>query len=488
MELSDRGLLRGSGYVDGGGGEAASGERFEVNDPASGELVARVARMGQADARRAIEAAGKALPGWRGATAAKRSKLLRGWAQLIREHAQDLGRIMSAEQGKPAGEAQAEVVSGAAFIEWFAEEAKRVYGDTIPSPIADRRSLVLKQPVGVCVGITPWNFPSSMISRKVAPALAVGCTMVLKPAEQTPLSALALCELADRAGIPAGVLSVVCTDAAGASEIGREFTSNPLVRKLSFTGSTEVGKLLMEQCAAGMKKISLELGGSAPFIVFDDADIDAAIAGLLACKYRNAGQTCISANRILVQAGIYDTFATRLVDAVTELSCGPATDPDADLGPLIDHHALDKVQRQIDDAVAKGATIAAGGHQPDLGGTFYQPTVLTHITTDMQIMHEETFGPVAALLPFDTETQALDIANDTPYGLAAYFYSRDIGRIWRIGEGLDYGMVGANTPIIAGESTPFGGTKQSGTGREGSRYGLDDYLEIKHLAIGGLDT
>lgn len=485
MQVRDRQLVRDAGYVDGQWAQGLGGDRFAVEDPATGDEIAHVARFTAQDAHNAIEAASKAFSGWRATPAVKRSALLLEWARLIREHIEDLGIILSSEQGKPTAEAQGEVGSSAAFIEWFAEEAKRVYGDTIPTPSPDRRSLVLKEPIGVCVGITPWNFPSSMIARKVAPALAAGCTMVLKPAEQTPLSALALAELADRAGIPAGVLNVVPTDAAGAPEIGQEFTHNPIVRKLSFTGSTEVGKLLMEQCASTVKKVSLELGGSAPFIVFEDADIDEAIAGLIGCKFRNSGQTCISANRILVQAEVYDEFASRLVDAISSLEPGAAIDG-ASIGPLIDMDGLSKVQRHVADAVEKGAEVLAGGDQPDLGGTFFAPTVLTGVTRDMLLMHEETFGPVAGLLRFETEAEAIEIANDTPYGLASYFYSRDIGRVWRVSEGLQFGMVGANSGVVAGESTPFGGMKASGIGREGSKYGIDDWIEIKHVAMGGL--
>ena len=485
MQVRDQQLVRDAGYVDGQWVQGLDGSHFAVEDPATGAEIAQVARFTAQDAHNAIEAAGKAFSGWRATPAVKRSALLLEWARLMRENIEDLGGILSSEQGKPTAEARGEVASAASFVEWFAEEAKRVYGDTIPAPSPDRRSLVLKEPIGVCVGITPWNFPSSMITRKVAPALAAGCTMVLKPAEQTPLSALALAELADRAGIPAGVLNVVPTDADGAPDIGREFTQNPIVRKLSFTGSTEVGKLLMEQCAATVKKVSLELGGSAPFVVFEDADLDEAISGLIGCKFRNAGQTCISANRILVQTEVYDEFASRLVDAISSLQPGAASDGGS-LGPLIDEDGLSKVKRHVADAVDKGAKIVAGGDQPDLGGTFFSPTVLTGVTRDMLLMHEETFGPVAGLVRFETEAEAIEIANDTPYGLASYFYSRDIGRVWRVSEGLQFGMVGANSGVVAGESTPFGGVKASGIGREGSKYGIDDWIEIKHVAMGGL--
>jgi succinate-semialdehyde dehydrogenase/glutarate-semialdehyde dehydrogenase len=485
MQVRDQRLVRDAGYVNGRWVQGIDGSCFSVEDPATGREIAQVARFSAQDAHEAIDAANNAFSDWRATPAVKRSALLLEWARLIRENIEDLGTILSSEQGKPTAEAQSEIGSSAAFIEWFAEESKRVYGDIIPAPSPDRRSLVLKEPIGVCVGITPWNFPSSMIARKVAPALAAGCTMVLKPAEQTPLSALALAELADRAGIPAGVLNVVPTDAVGAPEIGKEFTQNPIIRKLSFTGSTEVGKLLIEQCASTVKKVSLELGGSAPFIVFADADLDEAIAGLIGCKFRNAGQTCISANRILVQAEVYDEFASRLVNAISSLEPGAASDG-ASIGPLIDRDGLSKVERHVTDAIEKGARVLAGGGQPNLGGTFFAPTVLTGVTRDMLLMHEETFGPVAGLLRFETEAEAIEIANDTPYGLASYFYSRDIGRVWRVSEGLQFGMVGANSGMVAGESTPFGGVKASGIGREGSKYGIDDWVEIKYVAMGGL--
>lgn len=487
MRLVDDGLLRTMAYVDGTWIPADDGVEFGVIDPGSRTQIARVPRLTAVEARRAIEAASKALSAWRGSSASRRAAILRRWAELIREHADDLGRILSAEQGKPLGEAQGEVRYGAAYVEWFAEEAKRVYGDTIPNPDPDRRSVVIKQPVGVCVGITPWNFPSSMITRKVGPALAAGCTIVLKPAEQTPLSALALCELAERAGIPEGVLNVVTTDAAGADAVGRELTENPAVRKLSFTGSTEVGKLLMQRCAKTVKRVSLELGGSAPFIVFDDADIDEAVGGLVSCKYRNAGQTCVSANRIVVQDGVYDAFAERLTEAVRTLVPGPSGDDSSQLGPLIDDQALDKVRRHVDDALVKGAHLATGGGETPHGGTFFEPTVLTDVTREMLLMREETFGPVAGLMRFSQEAEALEIANDTEYGLAAYFYSRDVGRVWRMFEGLEFGMVTANSGVMANEAAPFGGIKESGIGREGSKYGLEEWLEVKHLTLGGLD-
>lgn len=487
MQLKDRSLLRTSGYVDGGWVPAAQGGEFPVEDPATGEVLALVPCMTALDARRAIEAAGKALPDWRARTADDRSTILRRWAQLIRENSEDLGMIMTREQGKPLVEARGEVLYGAAFIEWYAEEGKRIYGDTIPSPTADRRTMVLKQPVGVCVGITPWNFPSSMPARKIAPALAAGCTIVVKPAEQTPLSALALGELADRAGMPAGVLSIVTTDEAGAPEIGKEFTGNPTVRKVSFTGSTEVGKLLMEQCAGSVKKVSLELGGSAPFIVFDDAELEQAVSGLVACKFRNSGQMCISANRILVHDSIHDAFVERLVAAVGGLQTGIGTQEGMALGPLIDDQGKTKVQRHFDDAVDRGATVVAGGTPSELGRTFFSPTVVTGVTPDMLLMREETFGPLAGIMRFTSETEAIQIANDSDYGLAAYFYSRDIGRVWRVSEALEFGIVGVNTGVISTEAAPFGGFKESGIGREGSKYGIDEWLEIKHVALAELD-
>ncbi len=486
MELADPELLRTSAYINGAWADAHDGATFVVHDPASGAEVARVANLGEKDTQVAIEAAHTALDGWRSRSAKERGAILHRWAELIRAHADDLATILSSEQGKPHREARGEIVYGTSFVDWFAEEAKRAYGETIPSPVADRRNIVVKQPIGVCVGITPWNFPSSMITRKVGPALAAGCTMVLKPAEQTPLSALALAELAERAGVPPGVFSVVTTDADGAPAVGRELTGNPLVRKLSFTGSTEVGKLLMAQCAAGVKKVSLELGGSAPYIVFDDADLDAAVGGLLGCKFRNAGQTCVSADRILVQDAVYDEFVERLTDAVSGLTPGPATGK-ADLGPLIDEQGLDKVRRHVEDAVSRGAKVIVGGSQPELGGTFFSPTVLTEVPRDALIMHEETFGPVAGLVRFRDEDDAVSIANDTSYGLAAYFFSRDVGRVWRMFERLEFGMVNANVGGMGNEAAPFGGVKESGIGREGSKYGLEEWLEIKSLTLGGLD-
>jgi succinate-semialdehyde dehydrogenase/glutarate-semialdehyde dehydrogenase len=479
-------VLRRQAWVGGEWVDADSGATFTVANPATGEELARVPRMGAAETRRALVAAEAAYPGWRGRNAADRARIMRRWADLMLEHLEDLALLLTLEQGKPLFESRAEVEYAASFLEWFGEEAKRVYGDTIPQPSPDRRILVLKQPVGVTAGITPWNFPSAMVTRKAAPALAAGCTMVLKPAEQTPLSALAVAVLAEEAGLPAGVLSIVTGDGEDAPAIGREMTSSPLVRKLGFTGSNEIGKLLMAQCASGLKKISLELGGNAPFIVFDDADLDEAVAGAVFCKFRNSGQTCISANRILVQDGIYDEFLQKLVSTVTRLAVGAGTEPDVKVGPLIDSPALEKVERHVAGALEGGAELHLGGGRHELGRTFFQPTVLTGVTNDMAMSREETFGPVAGLHRFMTEEEAVRIANDTPYGLASYFYSRDVGRVWRVSEALDYGIVGINTGFISTEVAPFGGMKESGIGREGSKYGIDEWLELKYLAIAGL--
>ena len=486
LPLRDRDLLRTRAYVDGSWVDGDSGETFPVVDPATGETIAEVPRLGAAETRRAIEAAERALPAWRARPAKERARVLRRIADLMLENADDLALLLTAEQGKPLPESHAEIEYAASFLEWFGEEAKRVYGDTIPQPTPDRRILVTKQPVGVTGGITPWNFPSAMPTRKAAPALAAGCTMVLKPAEQTPLSALAVAELADRAGLPPGVLSVVTGDAVDAPEIGRELTSNPTVRKLGFTGSTEVGKLLMRQCADQVKKVSLELGGNAPFIVFDDADLEEAVAGALLCKYRNSGQTCISANRMLVQEGIYDAFVERFTGAVAGLRVGSGLEEGVNVGPLIDAPGLEKVERHVADARERGAEVLLGGSRHELGQTFYQPSVLTGVTADMAMSSEETFGPVAALARFTAEDEAIRIANDTPYGLAAYFFSRDVGRVWRVAEGLEYGIVGINTGFISTEVAPFGGMKESGIGREGSKYGIDEWVELKYLALGGI--
>jgi len=440
-----------------------------------------VPKLGAAETRRAVEAAERALPAWRALTAKARAQKLRRWFELMLEHQDDLARLMTLEQGKPLAEAKGEIAYAASFLEWFAEEAKRVYGDTIPGHQSDKRLIVLKQPIGVCAAITPWNFPSAMITRKAGPALAAGCTMVLKPASQTPFSALALAELAERAGIPAGVLNVV-TGSAG--EVGGELTSNPVVRKLSFTGSTEIGRQLMAECARDIKKVSLELGGNAPFIVFDDADLDAAVEGALISKYRNNGQTCVCANRLYVQEGVYDAFAAKLKAAVERLRIGNGLEAGVTTGPLIDARAVAKVREHIDDALAKGATLLAGGRPHALGGTFFEPTILTEVPRDAAVAREETFGPLAPLFRFRDEAEVIELANDTEYGLASYFYARDLSRVFRVAEALEYGMVGVNTGLISNEVAPFGGIKASGLGREGSKYGIEDYLEIKYLCLG----
>ncbi|ORJ60688.1 NADP-dependent succinate-semialdehyde dehydrogenase [Geothermobacter hydrogeniphilus] len=484
FKLNDADLLRQQCYLNGQWINADNGTTLPVTNPADGETLGKVPKLGADETRRAIEAADAAWPAWREQTAAERSAILRRWAELMIEHQDDLGVLMTAEQGKPLAEAKGEIVYAASFLEWFAEEARRIYGDIIPAHQQDKRLLVLKQPIGVCAAITPWNFPSAMITRKAGAALAAGCTMVVKPASATPFSALALAELGERAGIPAGVLNVV-TGSAGA--IGGELTGNPLVRKLTFTGSTEIGKMLMQQCAATMKKVSMELGGNAPFIVFDDADLDAAVEGAIISKYRNTGQTCVCTNRFLVQAGVYDAFAEKLAAAVKKLKVGDGLKGEVQQGPLIDMGAVEKVEEHIEDAVSKGARIVTGGRRHALGGSFFEPTVLADITSDMKVAREETFGPVAPLFKFDTEEEAIQMANDTEFGLASYFYTRDLARAWRVGEALEYGMVGLNTGLISTTIAPFGGIKESGLGREGSRYGCDDYLEIKYLCMGGID-
>jgi len=483
MQLQDTSLFRQQCYIDGAWVDADDGATQEVNNPATGEILGSVPRMGADETCRAIDAAKAAWAAWRALTGKERSAVLRRWNDLILENTADLAALMTAEQGKPLAEAQGEVVYGASFIEWFAEEAKRVYGDTIPGHQADKRIVVLKQPVGVVAAITPWNFPIAMITRKCAPALAVGCPVVIKPASQTPFSALALAELAERAGIPKGVVNVV-TGTAGA--IGGELTSNPTVRKVTFTGSTEIGKVLMEQCASTVKKVSLELGGNAPFIVFDDADLDAAVEGAMISKYRNTGQTCVCANRLLVQAGVYDAFAEKLAAAVTALKVSNGMEDGAQQGPLIDMAAVEKVEEHIADATSKGARIVCGGSRHELGGSFFQPTVLADVSPDMAVAREETFGPVAPLFKFDTEEQAIAMANDTEFGLAGYFYSQDVNRCWRVAEAIEYGLVGVNAGLISTEVAPFGGIKESGIGREGSKYGIDDFLEIKYLCFGGV--
>jgi succinate-semialdehyde dehydrogenase/glutarate-semialdehyde dehydrogenase len=483
LKLEDEALLRQHGLIGGEWCSADGGGTIAVNNPASGARLAVVPNMGAGETRRAIAAASAALPAWAARTAKDRAGVLRRWFDLIVRNEADLATLMTAEQGKPLAESKGEIAYAASFIEWFAEEGKRLYGDIIPGHQPDKRILVLRQPVGVVAAITPWNFPSAMITRKAGPALAAGCTMVLKPATQTPLSALALAELAVRAGIPAGVFNVVT---GSASAIGGEMTGNPAVRKLTFTGSTEVGKKLMVQCAATVKKLSLELGGNAPFIVFDDADLDAAVQGAIASKYRNTGQTCVCANRLLVQEGVYDEFAAKLSVAVAKLRVGDGLKGATDQGPLIDEKAIAKVEEHVADALAKGAKVAAGGRRHSLGGTFYEPTILTGVTTQMMVAREETFGPVAPLFSFKTEAEAIRMANDTEFGLAAYLYTRDLARSWRVSEAIEYGIVGLNTGIISTEVAPFGGVKESGTGREGSKYGILDYTELKYVCVGGV--
>ncbi len=484
MQLKDQALFRQQCYIDGAWVDADSGETQKVTNPANGDVIATVPRMGADETRRAIEAANAAFPAWRAKTAKERSDILRRWYELMMEHQDDLGKIMTLEQGKPLAEAKGEIAYGASFIEWFAEEARRVYGDVIPPHQADKRIVVLKEPVGVVAAITPWNFPNAMITRKAGPALAAGCTMVCKPASDTPLSALALCELGERAGIPKGVFSVV-TGSSG--PIGGELTGNPIVRKLTFTGSTEIGKVLMEQCAGTVKKTSMELGGNAPFIVFDDADLDAAIEGALASKYRNAGQTCVCANRLLVQSGVYDAFVEKLSAAVGKFKIGDGMESGVDIGPLINMGAVEKIEEHIEDATGKGARVVLGGSRHPLGHTFFQPTILADVPKNALVAKDETFGPLAPVFKFETEEEAIQMANDTEFGLASYFYTRDLARAWRVSEGLEYGIVGLNTGLISTTVAPFGGMKESGGGREGSKYGMDDYLEIKYVCMGGID-
>jgi len=483
VQLKDMNLFRQQCYIDGAWVDADDKATLAVYNPADGQQIGTVPKMSVAETRRAIEAANAALPAWRAKTAKERSAVLRKWFDLMMAHQEDLAILMTVEQGKPLAESRGEIAYGASFIEWFAEEAKRVYGDTIPAPTADRRIVVIKQPIGVCAAVTPWNFPNAMITRKAGPALAAGCTMVIKPASQTPYSALALCELAERAGIPKGVLSVV-TGSAG--PIGKELTTNPIVRKFTFTGSTEVGKLLMEQCAGTVKKVSLELGGNAPFIVFDDADIDSAVEGAMASKFRNTGQTCVCANRMFVQEGVYDEFAKKLGEKVAAMKVGNGLENGVMQGPLIDMKGVEKVEEHIADALEKGARVITGGKRHEKGGQFFQPTVLADVKTNMKVTHEETFGPVAPLYRFKSEEELLKLANDTQYGLAAYFYSRDIGRVWRVAEGLESGIVGINVGIISTEVAPFGGVKESGIGREGSKYGMEEFLEVKYLCLGDI--
>ena len=481
MLLKNPALLRSHAYLNGAWVAAEDGSTLTVTNPATGAIIATVPRCSAVQTRAAIDGAVLAQRAWRKRTAAERSKILQVWYQLMLDNQEDLAQLMTAEQGKPLAEARGEIAYAAAFIQWFAEEGKRTYGDVIPSPFPNSRIVVIKEPVGVCAAITPWNFPAAMITRKAAPALAAGCAMVVKPAEQTPLSALALAVLAEQAGIPAGIFSVITGEP---QVIGGELTASDKVRKLSFTGSTAVGRLLMQQCAPTLKKLSLELGGNAPFIVFDDADLDAAVAGAVASKYRNAGQTCVCTNRFLVQASVYDAFAEKLAQAVAKLKVGHGTETDVTQGPLIDEAALCKVEALVADAVQSGAKIVGGGRRHELGGTFYTPTVLTNVLPSMRVAKEEIFGPVAPLFKFETEEEAIQMANDTEYGLAAYLYSRDIGRVWRVSEALEYGMVGINSGAISTEVAPFGGQKSSGLGREGSKYGIEEYLEVKYLHMG----
>ena len=481
ITLKDPSLLRQQCYVDGAWIDADGGGTIDVTNPATGERIGTVPNAGAGETRRAIEAAAQAFPAWAAKTAKERAAILRRWNDLMLANVDDLAALMTAEQGKPLAESKGEIAYAASFIEWFAEEGKRVYGDVIPGHQPDKRIVVLRQPIGVVAAITPWNFPAAMITRKAGPALAAGCTFVCKPATQTPYSALAMAELAARAGVPKGVFSVVT---GSATVIGGEMTSNPVVRKVTFTGSTEIGKKLMAQCAGTLKKLSLELGGNAPFIVFDDADLDAAVQGAIASKYRNTGQTCVCANRLLVQEGVYDAFVAKLADAVRKLRVGDGLKGPTEQGPLIDDKAVAKVEEHIADAVAKGGKIALGGKRHALGGTFFEPTIVTHVTPDMLVAREETFGPIAPIFSFADEQQAIRMANDTEFGLASYFYTRDLGRTWRVAEGLEYGIVGVNTGLISTEVAPFGGVKESGFGREGSKYGILDYTELKYLCIG----
>ena len=483
VALKDPSLFRTQCYIDGAWVDADSKKTFDVDNPATGEMLGHVPDMGGAETKRAIEAANRAFASWKKVPAKQRAAIMRKWHDLMMANADDLALLMTLEQGKPLAESKGEVGYAASFLEWFGEEAKRAYGDVIPTTAGDRRYIVTKEAVGVVACITPWNFPAGMITRKAGPAIAAGCTVVLKPSELTPYSAFALAELAERAGLPKGVLNVLTGDAPA---IGKELTGNPIVRKLGFTGSTEVGKLLMAQCAGTVKKVSLELGGNAPFIVFDDADIDAAVEGAMASKYRNTGQTCVCANRFLVQDGIYDRFAEKFAQAAKKLNPAPGTEAGASQGPLIEDSAVEKVERHIADALAKGATLLAGGKRHARGGRFFEPTVLANVTTKMAVAREETFGPVAPLFRFKTEEEAVQMANDTEFGLAAYFYSRDVGRVWRVSEALEYGLVGVNAGVIATAEVPFGGMKESGIGREGSKYGLDEFMEIKYVCMGGI--
>ncbi len=483
LNLKDNNLFRQQCYINGSWQDADSGEAIDVTNPATGEKLGTVPKMGADETRRAIEAAETAFLSWRKTTAYEKSQVLRRWFELMMEHKEDLSIIMTAEQGKPINESRGEINYAASYIEWFAEEARRVYGDTVPAHSNDKRIILIKQPVGVTAAVTPWNFPAAMITRKAAPALAAGCTMVIKPATATPFSALALAELAERAGFPPGALSVVT---GSARAIGGELTGNPIVRKLTFTGSTEIGKKLIEQCAGTVKKTSMELGGNAPFIVFDDADLDAAVQGAIESKFRNTGQTCVCTNRLLVQDGVYDAFAEKLVQAVAKMKVGNGMEEDTEQGPLVDVGAMETVEELVQDAKDKGGKVLLGGKRHELGGSFYEPTVMTNVTTEMRVAREETFGPFAPLFRFKTEKEAIKMANDTEFGLASYFYTRDVGRIFRVSEGLEYGIVGINAGLISTAVAPFGGVKESGFGREGSKYGMEDYMEVKYLCMGGI--
>jgi succinate-semialdehyde dehydrogenase/glutarate-semialdehyde dehydrogenase len=484
LSLSDPSLLKSQGYIDGQWVDADSGDTFAVTNPANAEVITEVARLGAAETSRAIAAAERAMPAWQALPAKQRAGILRKWYDLMMANQDDLARIMTAEQGKVLAESKGEIAYGAAFVEWFGEEAKRIDGDVIPGPGPDKRIVCIKQPVGVVAAITPWNFPNAMIARKAAPALAAGCSIVIKPASETPLSAFAMVELAARAGVPPGVINVV---AGSSGEIGNELTDNPVVRKLTFTGSTPIGKMLVERCARTLKKTSMELGGNAPFIVFDDADLDEAVQGAIVSKYRNAGQTCVCSNRLFVQDGVYDAFVEKLVRATADLAVGDGMQEGIAIGPLVNQRAVNDVDELVQASVQAGASVALGGGAHELGGCFYQPTVLTGVTSEMPVFRQEIFGPVAPVVRFSTEEEVVAMANDTEFGLASYFYTRDIGRVWRVAEALEYGIVGINEGIISNEMAPFGGVKESGNGREGSKYGIDDYVEIKYMLMGGLD-
>ncbi len=484
MQLSDSSLFRQQCYIDGAWCDADSGETIDVRNPANGETLGTIPRMGATETRRAIEAAEKAMVDWRAKTAKERAGILRKWFDLMMENQEDLAVMMTMEQGKPLAEARGEIAYAASFIEWFAEEGKRIYGETIPTHMTDRRIVVLKEPIGVVGAITPWNFPSAMITRKAGPALAAGCTFVGKPATETPYSAFALCELAERAGIPKGVINIL---SGKSSEIGEELTKNPIVRKITFTGSTSIGKKLMEQASSTVKKVTMELGGNAPFLVFEDADMEAAVDNAIACKFRNMGQTCVCANRIYVQSGVYDEFAEKFAAKVKTMKVGNGLDDGVVQGPLINEAAIDKVEEHLDDATGKGARVLTGGKRHELGGTFYEPTVVADVDPQMMVARDETFGPLAPLFRFETEDEAIQLANDTEFGLASYFFSRDMGRIWRVSEGLEYGIVGVNTGIISTEVAPFGGVKESGIGREGSHIGIEEYVETKYVCMAGVN-